>query len=228
MTALLNEGETYTIRVTTTNTSNKAGTPVPAMLTINISALVASQVIMDDSEVYNFGATEIKSFEFAMAVPMGAGGKVGMVTAEVLDPNGLKLADGSLDIEIEAVGIPAFTFSNISVRSKECPVATAFQTPVFSGRVSNPGDVTATHTITLWQHNYSYTYSKWSGPYALDSREITLVPGASSGFGYDGYYYDEERDVYDCEPYLSKRYKYTYWLEDELGNRSKEVIIVVS
>jgi len=80
--------------------STKAGVPVAAPLTVNIAAMVNSQVIMEDSEVYGFAADETHTFEFSMTVPVGTGGKAGAVVAEVLDPNGNKLADGSLDVAI--------------------------------------------------------------------------------------------------------------------------------
>ena len=100
MPAELTEDETYTVKATTTNMSTKAGVPVAAPLTVNIAAVVNSQVILQDSEVYGFAAEETYTFEFSMAVPMGTGGKAGAVVAEVLDPNGNKLADGSLDVVI--------------------------------------------------------------------------------------------------------------------------------
>ncbi|MBA7560641.1 hypothetical protein ES708_02270 [subsurface metagenome] len=98
------EGEIYTVKATTTNMSTKAGVPVAATLAVNITAVVDSQTILDNSAVYGFAAGETQTFEFTMAVPMGAGGKAGAVVAEVLDPSGNKLADGSLDIDIAAVG----------------------------------------------------------------------------------------------------------------------------
>jgi len=106
MAAELTEGSTYLVKATTTNMSTKAGVPVAAPLTINIAAAVNSQVIMEDSEVYGFAADETHTFEFSMAVPMGTGGKAGAVMAEVLDPNGNKLADGSLDVVIAPVTEP--------------------------------------------------------------------------------------------------------------------------
>ena len=110
MPAELTEGSTYLIRATTINMSTKAGVPVAATLTVNIAAVVNSQGIMEDSEVYGFAADETHTFEFSMAVPMGTGGKAGAVVAEVLDPNGNKLADGSLDIVIAAPAPPEFVY----------------------------------------------------------------------------------------------------------------------
>ena len=107
MTVELIEGEIYTVKATTTNMSTKAGVPVAATLAVNITAVVDSQTILDNSAVYGFAAGETQTFEFTMAVPMGAGGKAGAVAADVLDPDGNKLADGSLDISIAAVGPPS-------------------------------------------------------------------------------------------------------------------------
>lgn len=104
MAAELTEGTTYVVKATTTNFSTKAGVPVAAVLTVNIAAVVDSQTILDDSEVYEFAAEETHTFEFTMGVPIGAGGKAGVVVAEVLDPSGNKLAEGSLDISIAPLG----------------------------------------------------------------------------------------------------------------------------
>ncbi|GAI14325.1 unnamed protein product, partial [marine sediment metagenome] len=88
---------------TTTNMSTKAGVPVAATLTINIAMRVNSQVIMEDSKVYGFAAGETHTFEFPVTVPMETGGKSGAAVAEVFDPNGYKIANGSLDIVIASI-----------------------------------------------------------------------------------------------------------------------------
>lgn len=108
--AELTEGEPYTVLATTKNLSTKAGVPVAATLTIRIAAVVNSQVILDDTEVYSFAAEETHPFGFPMVVPMGAGGKVGAVTAIVYDPNGNKIADGSLNIEVVPIGVAEFVY----------------------------------------------------------------------------------------------------------------------
>jgi len=105
MAAELTEGETYTVRATITNLSTKAGAPVAAVLTVNIAGVVDSQTILDDSAVYGFAASEVHAFDFTLSVPIGTGGKTGAIVAEVLDPNGNKLADGSLDVIIAPVGL---------------------------------------------------------------------------------------------------------------------------
>lgn len=117
MAAELTEGSTYVIKATTTNMSTKAGVPVAATLTVNIAAVVDSQTILQGSEVYGFAAEETHAFEFPMAVPMGTGDKAGAVMAEVLDPSGNKLTDGSLDVVIVPVGLllnPGFETGSLS------------------------------------------------------------------------------------------------------------------
>ena len=103
MSVELTEGETYLVKVTTTNMSTKAGAPVAATLTIDVAGAVDSQTILDDSVVYEFAAGETHTFEFPMAVPIGTGGQAGAVVADVFDPNGYKLADGSLAIVIASL-----------------------------------------------------------------------------------------------------------------------------
>jgi len=96
----LTEGKTYTVKATTTNMSTRAGVPVAATLNVNIVAVVNSETILEDSEVYEFAAEQTHTFEFLMTVPLGTGGKAGAVVAEVLDPNENKLDDGRLDVVI--------------------------------------------------------------------------------------------------------------------------------
>lgn len=126
---------------------------------------------------------------------------------------------------------PPFTFSNEKVYSKTCPVATAWWTPVFDCRMTNPSSKSVTHRIGIWQHRYSHTYGKWYGPYEITRYapeppwDITLGPGQSYNLHFDGYYYDATDHEWRCDPTIGAHYTIYYWLQDELGNKSKKVSV---
>lgn len=117
-----------------------------------------------------------------------------------------------------------FTFSDISVDNPSCPLASAYQIPDFSGRVTNPNVDTITHTVRLWQREYSHSYSTWYNPWVITSQIITLAPGGSYTYRYYGYYRDSSGD-WICYPNMFQHTTYYYWLEDELGNQSVKVTI---
>ncbi len=174
MVAELTEGETYTVRATITNMSTKAGAPVAAVLTINVAGVVDSQTILDDSAVYGFAAGQTHTFEFPMAVPIGAGGKTGAIVAEVLDPNGNKLADDSLDISIAALGPPSGEILEIEwKRYTGTDVWHPISSPMPEGRtithrfgIRNTGAMVASFKIGF------YLYSDWHY-----SEPVDISPG---------------------------------------------------
>ncbi|MBA7483252.1 hypothetical protein ES707_18763 [subsurface metagenome] len=145
--------------------------------------------------------------------------------AVLIIPVGLGLGLAAA-LGIGALAAPTRYFSNESVYGKACPIATAYQVPVFDCRISNVTDETITRRMTLWQHGFSYGYMEWRDPIAIESFEVTLKPGASYDYHYDGYgpHCDAE---WCCNPQLDLYYAYYYWLEDELGNKSSEVSIYI-
>lgn len=130
------------------------------------------------------------------------------------------LDDGIAVVTLKEVASPAFTFSNVAVRSEVCPTATAYWIAIFDCRISNPTDQTITHSITYWMQGYSYTYGEWRDPRAIESFDMTLEPGAS----YD-YHNSGITEGGGCWPPLMMHYDYYFWLEDELGNQSAKVKI---
>lgn len=180
------EGETYLIRATTANMSKRAGVPVAAALTISIAATVNSQVILGGTEVYGFAAEEVHTFEFPMNIPIGAGGKSGAITAEVLDPNGNKLADGSLDILIASIGVAEFAYvSNIRFTQIPNPQS-VYPWKRAEVDVQNQGSVAEVCTLELYDRAYGWTgfWRAWS----LYRQELeylmsaTLEPGETKTF----------------------------------------------
>ena len=174
MTAQLAEGGTYTVKATTTNMSFKAGVPVGATLTVKITAVVNSQTILEDLMVYNFAAGETKTFEFPMTIPAGTDGMLGAVVAEALDPDGNKLADGSLDIEIQAV-TAEWAFTNMRCHTESSGIG-AWRMAVTQATITNIGNSTVTKTVSQYHREYYMGWGAWSLRKQL---EITLAPGQS-------------------------------------------------
>jgi hypothetical protein len=86
---------------------------------------------------------------------------------------------------------------------------------------------------------YSHTYGKWvSGagqfvdtranylvalsPCVLNPLPISLAPGAEQGFNYAGYCADPDGIL--CRPLLMMHYTFYWWLEDDAGGKSNEVV----
>lgn len=103
------EGESYTVRLTVTNQSTKAGLPVEVLLGVGILAgtefitLIPSQV----SSEY-FAPGETRNFDYTMVVPAGSGGQVGDIVAWVEDPTSRAIAQATEDVVIVAPVLPTY------------------------------------------------------------------------------------------------------------------------
>ena len=104
--AILQEGASYTMVVTVTNMSTKAGTPWEATLTIDVSAVVDGSAIMTPSvSAEYFTAGQTRAFSYALSVPLGYGGFSGSALALVKDPTGVTLDSATEPLTIEEIPI---------------------------------------------------------------------------------------------------------------------------
>jgi len=104
--AELIEGESYTVRVTVTNRSTKAGMPWEATLEIVVQAATEwTTLIPVTATMQDFGAGQTRSFDYPMSVPVGTGGETGQIIALVNDPAGVELARAREDITIISIEI---------------------------------------------------------------------------------------------------------------------------
>ncbi len=104
--AILEEGASYTMVVTVTNMSTKAGTPWEATLTIDVSAIVEGSAIMTPSvKAEYFSAGQTRSFSYPLSVPLGYGGFSGSAQALVKDPTGVTLDSATEPLTIEEIPI---------------------------------------------------------------------------------------------------------------------------
>ena len=110
--AALLEGQIYTVMLTITNTTTKAGQPwaTPLQVSIfagtNLSTFIPSQIAS-----YNFGAGEIKILTFPLGIPVGTGGETGQVVARVFSPIDVGLTSPlATDIEPITIGTIAIIY----------------------------------------------------------------------------------------------------------------------
>ncbi len=104
--AILQEGASYTMEVTVTNQSTKAGTPWEATLTIDVSAVVDGSAIMTPSvSAEYFTAGQTRAFSYSLSVPLGYGGFSGSAQALVKDPAGVTLDSATEPLTIGEIPI---------------------------------------------------------------------------------------------------------------------------
>lgn len=102
----LDEGSTYTVKLTVKNNSTKGGIPWEATLGIGISAATPLITLISPREdMKSFGAGETKSFNYTLNIPMGAGNQSGSITAWVEDPYGIVIANAQEPLAIRELSI---------------------------------------------------------------------------------------------------------------------------
>lgn len=103
----LDEGRSYTVRVSVTNTSTRAGTPWEAALEMTIYAYYDTTypIPVTSTGKITYQPGEKKTFTYSLSLPVGSGGKSGAVVAGVYDPMGRHLATGSLSFGIRSAQV---------------------------------------------------------------------------------------------------------------------------
>ena len=143
------------------------------------------------------------------------------------------------DVVIAAPALP-FTYT-FSCSLGTCPSATACGIAQMSGTIRNNNSQPVTQNVKVMWSKWSKTYGQWvscAGQF-VSSREycvvplspcmtnpfsVSLSPGAQQNFSYSGYC-SPEPDWTPCMPLLMKNYNYYFWLEDDAGGKSPEVIV---
>jgi hypothetical protein len=91
------EGRTYTVFVTVTNQSTKAGTPWAAQIGVQLSAAGGSSIFIPaTTKNLGFAANQTVELSYSMSVPVNSPN--GSITLSLLDPNGVAFATGSEQI----------------------------------------------------------------------------------------------------------------------------------
>lgn len=100
------EGESYTVRLTITNLSTKAGEPWGTNLDVMITAFCDYTTLITITRATEyFAAGEAIIFDYPMAVPLGTGGQAGQIVVRVFDPEGNLVAEGIEPLTVETIEI---------------------------------------------------------------------------------------------------------------------------
>jgi len=147
------------------------------------------------------------------------------------------------DVIIAAPALP-FTYA-FACSLGTCPSATAYGIAQMSGTIRNNNSVSVSQNVKVMWSKWSKTYGKWvscAGQF-VSSREycvcslspclvnpfpVSLSPGAQQSFSYQGYCSGvdpSDPGWTPCSPLLMKNYNYYFWLEDDAGGKSNEVIL---
>lgn len=103
---LLDEGGSYTVKLTIKNTSLKGDVPWAATLGIGISAAVGTlSLITSRVDSVNFGAGEIKTFTYPFSVSMGTGNQSGGISAWIQAPTGATITSAQAELSVKEVPI---------------------------------------------------------------------------------------------------------------------------
>lgn len=120
------------------------------------------------------------------------------------------------------VAAPSFSFSNGLGRHVPCPAGGSYPVPHLEWTIQNNTSVAATRNITLMSIRRSDVTGVEVGPFGIKSFELTLQPGQSYSYSFDGFYY--LAGEWYCEPVHYSKYVYRYWLEDGVGGKSSEIV----
>lgn len=138
------------------------------------------------------------------------------------------------DVIIQVTALP-FTYT-FSCSRGTCPSATAFGIAQMSGTIKNNNSVLVSQNVKVMWSRWSKTYGQWvscAGQFAsareyclcdlspcmINPFPVALAPGAQQGFSYPGYCGEA------CSPLIFKNYNYYFWLEDDAGGKSNEIIL---
>jgi len=118
--ATVTEGGSYTVRVTVTNQSTRAGHFSEADLGIAISVTAnGTDLIPTRKSSEYFLPNETRSFDYALNIPAGSGGQSGSIAAWIEDPTGRILADISESLIIESAAVVPEDFTATEEQCEE-------------------------------------------------------------------------------------------------------------
>jgi len=199
------------------------------------------------------GLPEVAKSEKAFSIPAGGELEVNFPVTMPSTPGEylvfLSVFSGGVSIglyqSMENVVIVApilpFTFGTFSATRKTCPSATAFGIAELSCAIKNSNALPVTRNVAVMWARYSKTYGQWlscagqlvptrancvcdTSPCLINPFSLTLNPGQTFSFFYKGWC-QMDPEWAPCSPLLFANYNYYFWLEDDTGAKSNEVMI---
>jgi len=230
-----NAGELKTAKATMRNPTGKAFSYTAALI-VGVPEAARSEAS------FSIPAGEEKVISFPLAMPSLAGTYPVHVYV-VSEGKEVGLHRAVEDVTIVIPALP-FTYSFSCVR-KTCPSAPAYGIAEMSGTIKNNHSVKVTQNIRVMWSRWSKTYGKWVScagqlvtsreycvcslsPCKVNPFSLTLNPGETFTFSYAGYCSGvDPRDPTwtPCVPSLMANYNYYFWLEDDGGGKSTEVVL---
>lgn len=104
---VLEEGKSYTLKVSVTNNSTKGGVPWEATLETTLYASLDTTYLISPTSTgkVRYSAGEKKTFTYPFTVPVGTAGRSGAAVAGVYDPDGKHIATGYVMYSVKAVPV---------------------------------------------------------------------------------------------------------------------------
>lgn len=131
----------------------------------------------------------------------------------------LSAGDNRYDVQLAPIGLPPFTFINISVvGTSDYPRAGSWIVALFKATISNLNSMSVYHTLQIKVDAFDTYYNmyQWQNCPVGPAWTLTLTPGESYQFETD--FWNATRQAYDFV--TSPQMRVDFWLEDELGNKS--------
>lgn len=103
----LDEGATYTVRVTVTNKTTRGGVAWEATLTVDVAAFITAvgYLIPPTITAEAFTANQTRSFNYSLYIGTGLGGFSGAIDAKIKDPANNLLASASEPLIVRSLAI---------------------------------------------------------------------------------------------------------------------------
>lgn len=143
----------------------------------------------------------------------------GAASVDITLPEGITRVDASL--VLTPIPTEPLTFSNVSIEKVTFYDAPVYKTIIFHCTITNPSGVNTTRRLDFMGRTRSFKTGA-TRTMLVWSFELTLAPGESYNFKWDGNTYGQRTPTAYNGPLVPAGNELCVWLEDEQGNKSAE------